>query len=64
MAKISVKSGNVEEALRKFKRQCAQEGIMREARKREAYVAPSLKKKLKAEEARKRNSKKRKKWGD
>lgn len=41
-------------ALRKFKRQCAREGVLREARQREHYVKPSVKRKKKSEAARRR----------
>lgn len=55
MPEIKVKSNeSLDSALRKFKRQCARDGILQEARKREHYVKPSLKRKRKSEAARKR----------
>ncbi|HIR07739.1 MAG TPA: 30S ribosomal protein S21, partial [Candidatus Pullichristensenella stercoripullorum] len=41
-------------ALRRFKRKTARDGILAEARKREHYEKPSVKRKKKAEAARKR----------
>ena len=41
-------------ALRRFKRKCARDGIIGDLRKREAYEKPSVKRKKKAEAARKR----------
>ncbi len=43
-----------ENALRKFKKQCEREGILSEIKKREHYDKPSVKKKKKAIEARKK----------
>ena len=45
---------NLESALKRFKRKCARDGIIGELRKREAYEKPSVKRKKKAEAARKR----------
>lgn len=45
---------NLDSALRRFKRKCARDGIIGDLRKREAYEKPSVKKKKKAEAARKR----------
>lgn len=47
----------LDSALRRFKRRCARDGIIGDLRKREAYEKPSVKRKKKAEAARKRNSK-------
>ena len=47
-------NGNIAEALKKFKRQCARNGVLQEARKREHYEKPSVKRKKKSEAARKR----------
>lgn len=41
-------------ALKRFKRQCALSGVMQEVRKREHYDKPSVKRKKKAEAARKK----------
>ncbi len=45
---------SLESALRRFKRMTARSGILAEARKREHYEKPSVKRKKKAEAARKR----------
>jgi small subunit ribosomal protein S21 len=45
---------SLESAIRRFKRKCARDGIIGDLRKREAYEKPSVKKKKKAEAARKR----------
>ena len=44
----------LDSALRRFKRQCALSGVMAEVRKREHYDKPSIKRKKKAEAARKK----------
>ena len=54
MSEIRVKDGNVEDAIKRFKRQCARNGVMQEERKREHYEKPSVKRKKKSEAARKR----------
>lgn len=45
---------SLENALRRFKRNCAKAGIQQEIRKREFYEKPSVKRKKKSEAARKR----------
>lgn len=45
---------SLDSALKRFKRQCAQNGIMQEVKKREHYDKPSVKRKKKAEAARKK----------
>jgi len=45
---------SLESAVKRFKRQCARAGIVAEVRKREHYEKPSVKRKKKAEAARKR----------
>ena len=58
MAEVKVKEGeSLDSALRRFKRQCARSGILTELRKRECYEKPSVKRKKKAEAARKRKFK-------
>ena len=57
MAKVEVKDNKLEDALRKFKRNCARDGIMGEVRKREHYEKPSVRRKKKSEAARKRKFK-------
>ena len=52
---IKVKENeSLDSALRRFKRQCALSGVMQEVRKREHYDNPSVKRKKKAEAARKK----------
>ena len=46
---------NLESALRRFKRKCSRDGIIGDLRKKEYYEKPSVKKRKKAEAARKRN---------
>lgn len=58
MAEIKVRENEtLDSALRRFKKQCAQSGVLAELRKRECYEKPSVKKKKKAEAARKRKFK-------
>ncbi|MDD3207087.1 MAG: 30S ribosomal protein S21 [Bacilli bacterium] len=45
---------SLDEALRRFKRQVNKAGTLQEARKREFYLKPGLKKKLKSEMARRK----------
>ena len=54
MSEIRVNNGNIEDALRKFKRQCARDQVIQEERKREHYEKPSVRRKKKSEAARKR----------
>ena len=54
MAEIKVNNGNIEDALKRFKRQCVRNGVLQEVRKREHYEKPSVKRKKKSEAARKR----------
>ena len=46
---------NLESALRRFKRKCSRDGIIGDLRKKEYFEKPSVKKRKKAEAARKRN---------
>ncbi|WP_297437341.1 30S ribosomal protein S21 [uncultured Clostridium sp.] len=58
MSEIKVKDNeSLEQALRRFKRQCAKTGVLSEVRKREHYEKPSVKRKKKSEAARKRKFK-------
>lgn len=58
MSEIRVKDGeSIDSALRRFKRSCAKSGVLAEVRKREHYEKPSVKRKKKAEAARKRKFK-------
>ena len=55
MSEIRVREHeSLESALRRFKRSCARSGVIAEVRKREHYEKPSVKRKKKAEAARKR----------
>ena len=54
MSEIRVRENeSLESALKRFKRQCARAGVIQEVRKREHYEKPSVKRKKKAEAARK-----------
>lgn len=50
---------NLESALKRFKRKCQKDGIIGDIRKKEAYLKPSVARKKKSEEARKRARKSR-----
>ena len=55
MSEVRIRENeSLESALKRFKRQCAHTGVLAEARKREHYEKPSVKRKKKAEAARKR----------
>ena len=55
MSEVRVNEGeSLESALRRWKRKCARSGTLAEIRKREHYEKPSVKRKKKAEAARKR----------
>ncbi len=61
MSEIKVgDSESLENALKRFRRQCSRAGIIGEARKRKHYEKPSVKKKRKSEEAQRRAHKTRK----
>lgn len=49
---------SLESALKRFKRKCQKDGIIGDIRKHQEYKKPSVKKKEKREEARKRSRKK------
>ena len=58
MSEVRVKENeSLDSALRRFKRQCARSGILAEVRQREHYEKPSVRRKKKAEAARKRKFK-------
>ncbi len=48
---------SLENALKRFKRDCARSGVLQEVRKREHYEKPSVKRKKKSEAARKKAKK-------
>jgi small subunit ribosomal protein S21 len=59
MSEIKIRDNEtLDSALRRFKRQCAKSGVLSEVRKREHYEKPSVKRKKKAEAARRKNTKK------
>ena len=57
MSEVKVNNGNIEDALKRFKRQCARNGVLQEVRKREHYEKPSVKRKKKSEAARSNHEK-------
>ena len=58
MSEIRVKENeSLDSALRRLMRSCAKSGVLAEVRKREHYEKPSVKRKKKAEAARKRKYK-------
>ena len=58
MAEIRIKENeSLDSALRRFKRSCAESGVLAEVRKREHYEKPSVRRKKKSEAARKRKFK-------
>lgn len=48
---------SLDSALKRFKRKCQKDGIIGDIRKKEAYLKPGIRKKLKSEAAQKRNRK-------
>ncbi|HVB11412.1 MAG TPA: 30S ribosomal protein S21 [Bacillota bacterium] len=60
MSEIKVgENESLDAALRRFKRQMAKSGVLKEARKHEFYDKPSVAKKKKSAQARKRKSRSR-----
>ena len=58
MAVVKLKENeSLDNALRRFKKQCARSGILTEVKRREHYEKPSVKRKKKSEAARKRKYK-------
>jgi len=53
---VKVHDGQVEKALKILKRQMAKEGLLKELKKRKFYEKPSVKKKRKQQEARKKRA--------
>lgn len=55
MAEVRVrKNESLDQALRRFKRDCSKDGVLAEVKKRRHYEKPSIKRKKKFEAARKR----------
>ncbi|MFA6092082.1 MAG: 30S ribosomal protein S21 [Elusimicrobiota bacterium] len=42
---------SIEEALRRFKRECERNGILKEIKRREHYLSPSVRRKLRQQES-------------
>lgn len=58
MPKTAVRDNEtLDDALRRFKRQVNKAGVLTETKKREFYLKPGLKRKLKAETAKRKNRK-------
>jgi len=58
MPKTAVRDNEtLDDALRRFKRQVNKAGVLTETKKREYYIKPGLARKLKAEQARRKNRK-------
>ena len=58
MAEVKLKENeSLDNALRRFKKQCARSGILTEVKRLEHYEKPSVKRKKKSEAARKRKYK-------
>ncbi|HHV08094.1 MAG TPA: 30S ribosomal protein S21 [Firmicutes bacterium] len=56
------KNESLDNALRRFKRQCQRSGVMSEIRRREHYDKPSVKRKKKSEAARKRSKRSKRRY--
>lgn len=52
--KVIVYDGNVDKALRKFKKKISEDGLLLELQNRQFYVKPTIKKKLAKSQAKKR----------
>ena len=62
--RIKIREGeHFEQALRRFKKSCEKFGILSEIKKREFYEKPSISRKKKAINARRRSLKKTRKFG-
>lgn len=59
MTEIKVgENESIDNAIKRFKRQCARSGVLSEYRKREHYEKPSIKRKKKSEASKRKNRKK------
>lgn len=52
--RVEVRDGNIEKALRKFKKKIQDSGLLFELKEREQYIKPTTQRKLKASSAKKR----------
>ena len=58
MSEVRIRENeSLESALRRFKRKCSRDGIIGDLRRKEHYEKPSVRRKKKAEAARKRSIK-------
>ena len=58
MPEVRVKDNeSLDSALKRFKRNCAKDGVLADLRKREYYQSPSVKRRKKSEAARKNRNK-------
>ncbi len=60
---VEVRHGNMEEAIKRLKQQIMKDGILKELKFRRSYEKPSVKKKRKQLEARRRRLKEERKRG-
>lgn len=66
MVNVKVRDGeSIEDAIRRFKRECERNGVMQEIKKREFYKSPSVVRKEKRAEAKRKMRRKMMKdrWG-
>ncbi|MEW6040465.1 MAG: 30S ribosomal protein S21 [Elusimicrobiota bacterium] len=62
MVGVKVREGeSIEDALRRFKRECEKDGILQEIKRREFYKPPSVVRKEKLAESRRKM--RRRRWG-
>lgn len=60
MVDVKVREGeSIEEALRRFKKECERDGILREIKRREFYESPSARRKRKLSESIRRRIRRR-----
>jgi small subunit ribosomal protein S21 len=52
--KVIVQDGNVDKALRKFKKKISEDGLLQELQERQFYTKPTVKKKLAKSQAKRR----------
>lgn len=52
--KVIVQDGNVDKALRKFKKKISEDGLLQELQERQSYTKPTIKKKIAKSQAKRR----------
>lgn len=52
--KVIVQDGNVDKALRKFKKKISEDGLLQELQERQSYTKPTVKKKVAKSQAKRR----------